>query len=79
LAGEFLASHKAMRTMRSIYPPRLVFTYSLTNAAGQVIKSGQEDIKDDLYLQKLPIDPGDPRNYEKALMRDWMETKLRAP
>jgi hypothetical protein len=76
LAGEFLASNRALRTMKTIYPPRLVFTYSLTNSTGQVIKSGKEDLTDDLYLQRIPNDPGDPRNFEKTMMKDWMETKL---
>jgi len=79
LAGEFLPNHREMRTIKTIYPPRLVFAYSLTNSAGQVLKSGKEDITDDLYLQRFPIDPDDPRHYEKAIMKDWMETKLRAP
>jgi hypothetical protein len=79
LAGEYLASHRALRTMKSIYPPRLVFTYSLTNSGGQVIKSGKEDLTDDLYLQHLALDPDDPRHYEKQLLRDWMTSKLLGP
>jgi hypothetical protein len=78
LAGEFLPSNHGRRTIKTIYPPRLVFTYSLTNSAGQVIKSGKEDLTDDLYLQRIPNDPGDPRNFEKMMMKDWMETKLLA-
>lgn len=79
LAGEFLPSHRELRTMKTIYPPRLVFTYSLTNSAGQVLKSGKADLTDDLYLQRIPIDPDDPRHFEKAMMKDWMEHQLRAP
>lgn len=81
LAGDFEPGRGAqfddIRIVKDIYPPRFVFTYSLIDPAGHVIKSGTENLLDMNFTQTLSIDTTDARHYDKAVLRDWMERKLR--
>lgn len=77
LAGQFNTGRPG-REYRSIYPPRLVFYYVLTGRDGKVLKSGQEDLKDNFYLEKrlISFQRTDPRYYERMLLYEWMKAKL---
>lgn len=79
LAGKF---YNGTRHYWDSYPPRLIFSYALTTASGQVLKSGTADIKDEMYnhgLMGLPLDGGDPRHFERELLRNWMKSDLLRP
>ena len=80
LAGDFEPWHGAqwddVRVIKEIYPPRFKFSYTVTNASGQVIKKGQENDTDmDFQLQPI-LDNQDSLRYEKAFLGSWMRSHL---
>jgi hypothetical protein len=81
MAGDFQPGRPRMgdiRVVRAIYPPRLKFSYTVTDAAGQTVSQGDENLTD-MNFQSRYRSPGDsdPVFYEKAMLADWMSSKLR--
>ena len=58
--------------MKAIYPPRMVFSYRVTDASGDVVRKGDETLTDNNYLTtgRLTI-RSDMLRYDKALISDW--------
>lgn len=83
LAGEYEPwrgpQFSDVRIVKSIYPPRLKFSYQITDAAGQTIKAGREDLRDLAFDMRLTVDRQDTLRYEKDILRDWIGTVTRAP
>jgi hypothetical protein len=88
LAGQFLVApsgrngwREGGRTDRWDLPPHLIFEYALSDAKGQVIKSGKADIKDENYLETrlVSVVYTDPRHYEAQLFRHWVLDSLLKP
>ncbi len=80
LAGDYLPSmpsNSDIRVMKDIYPPRMKFTYTITDAAGAVVKEGKETLSDMNYLQTVGINRGDTLYYDKVLLRDWLRKTVR--
>jgi hypothetical protein len=77
LAGKYNVGRPG-RDYRSIFPPRLVFSYVLTGPDGQVLKSGYEHLRDNFYLEKrlISFQRTDPRYYERTLLYEWMKNTL---
>ena len=80
LAGDFEPERGAqwddVRIVRDLYPPRFVFTYSLTDPSGKVVKSGKENLTDINFQNHISIDRDDPLHYEKDMLNTWMERKM---
>lgn len=59
--------------MRDVYPPRIDLAFTLTDADGDVIASGERRRRDVSYLMTTVsrID-ADPLVYEKLLVREWL-------
>lgn len=67
-----------IRIMRDIYPPRISLTYTLKDAAGQVIGEGERKLQDTGYLHNIGRQSDtDPLRYEKRLLEDWIRRDLR--
>ena len=83
LAGEYEPwrgpQFSDVRIVKSIYPPRLKFSYKITDAAGQAVKDGKEDLRDLAFEMRLTADRQDTLRYEKDILRDWIGTVTRAP
>ena len=83
LAGEYEPwrgpQFSDVRIVKSIYPPRLNFSYKITDAAGKTVKEGKEDLRDLAFEMRLTSDRQDPLRYEKDILRDWIGTVTRAP
>ena len=83
LAGEYEPwrgpQFSDVRIVKSIYPPRLKFSYKITDAAGQAVKEGKEDLRDLAFEMRLTADRQDTLRYEKDMLRDWIGTVTRAP
>ena len=81
LAGDYLPSMplgRDVRVMKDIYMPRMKFTFTITDAAGAVVKEGSERLTDMNYLQTAGIvNRGEPLFYDKAMLRDWLRRSLR--
>jgi hypothetical protein len=83
LAGEYEPwrgpQFSDVRIVKSIYPPRLNFSYKITDAAGKTVKVGKEDLRDLAFEMRLTSDRQDTLRYEKDILRDWIGTVTRAP
>ena len=83
LAGEYEPwrgpQFSDVRIVKSIYPPRLNFSYKITDAAGKTVKEGKEDLRDLAFEMRLTSDRQDTLRYEKDILRDWIGTVTRAP
>jgi hypothetical protein len=82
LAGEFEPQRgpdfNNVRIIKDIYPPRLTFTYKLTDASGVVLKEGQEKLVDlSFQMSATVIDNNDPLHYEKSMLRDWLNHQFK--
>lgn len=82
LAGDFEpwrgARWSDIRIVKPLYPSRLKFSFTLTDASGAVIKSGERELAD-LDLTRLPSLMPDPLRFEKGLLDDWMRAEFPRP
>lgn len=66
-----------IRIVKDIYPPRLVFTFQVTDAAGRVVKEGKRDLRDLAFLSKINMSfRDDPVRHEKGLLDDWLRDEF---
>ncbi|MBC7369137.1 MAG: DUF3016 domain-containing protein [Undibacterium sp.] len=81
LAGDFEPwrgpQFSDVRIVKSIYAPRLSFTYKVTDAAGKIVKEGKEDLRDLAFDMRLTMDRQDPLRYEKDILKDWIREVTR--
>lgn len=69
-----------VRIVRGINYPRFDFNYSLINTAGNVLKQGEESLKDMSFQQRVNrIFRNDPLRYEKALLERWLSRHIFQP
>lgn len=81
MAGDFEPGRPRLndvRIMKGIYPPRLKFSYTVTDAAGKTVSQGDVNLADMTYQSRLRLaNNSDPMFYEKAMLGDWMSANLR--
>ncbi len=65
-----------VRIVKSIYPPAFKLTYTVTDASGSVALEGTESQRDMSFDTRILIDTSDPLRYEKAMLDDWVRSKL---
>ncbi len=69
-----------MRVLSAATWPRLTLRYRLSDAAGQVLRSGETTLKDMDYQSPPDLfSNSDPLRYEKRLLRDWFERDVVHP
>ena len=80
LAGDFEPGRgprfNEVRIVKDIYPPAMRFTYSVTDAAGRVVKSGTENLRDLDFQMGVVLDTNDSLRYEKHMLGDWIRRTL---
>jgi hypothetical protein len=82
MAGDFepwrSSSLNDVRIMKDIYPPRMVFTFKLTDSTGAVAKEGERKLSDLFYLQNISAasSMSDPLRHEKTLFDDWLRSEF---
>jgi hypothetical protein len=81
LAGDFppasRAARDSVRVMKDIYPPRMAFSYRITDASGAVVKEGREELTDKNFLTTGAMtDRSDPLRYDKMLLSDWFRSQF---
>lgn len=83
LAGDFEPWHMSpwddVRVVRSIYPPRMTFDYTLTGKDGKVIEKGNEHLVDltfDMNVKRRVFED-DQYFYEKEMLGDWIRTRFK--
>ena len=80
-AGEFepgAGRSDGVRIVRDIYPPRIDLSYTLYDASGDVVGSGERRLRDIGFLQRHAgtVGSGDPLRHEKRLVDDWVRDEL---
>lgn len=66
-----------VRIVKDIYPPRLSFTWTRTDASGQVVDQGEKKLVDTAFLMsRASINDSDPLRYEKRMIDDWVRSEL---
>jgi hypothetical protein len=69
-----------VRVVRDLYPPRLALDFRVSDADGKVVTQGRRELRDLVFLFKLPLAfPDDPLRHEKALLDDWLEREFPRP
>jgi hypothetical protein len=80
MAGEFEPwrgpQWNDVRVVKDIYPPRMAFSFRLTDAEGNVLKQGRRELRDMGFLLKLSIDRNDSLRHEKAMLDDWLRNEI---
>ena len=78
LAGDYEPWHtgsmREVRVIKAIYPPRFVFSYLLTGAAGVVLKEDKVNLSDISFMSRMTIDRNDPLRFEKGILDDWIRS-----
>ena len=80
MAGDFQPGRPGLsdvRLMKAIYMPRLKFSYTVTDADGKTVSSGDENLTDMNYASRMRMNNSDALFYEKSLLTDWMSAKLK--
>ena len=80
-AGEFepgAGGSDRVRIVRDLYPPRIDLSYTLRDASGRVVASGERRLRDVgfLHRQAGAGNSGDPLRHEKRLVDDWVRDDL---
>ncbi len=81
MAGDFEpwrgSQFSDVRIVKSIYPPRINFTYKITDASGAVVREGEEKLRDmNFQMGGLTSMASDALRYEKALIDDWLRAQF---
>jgi hypothetical protein len=69
-----------IRYVERIYPPRLKFTYQLTDTEGKVLREGEESISDLAFQMNATAAiraDNDTFFYETTLLEDWVRKTFR--
>jgi superfamily I DNA and/or RNA helicase len=66
-----------IRIVKDLYPPRVNFTYKLSDAAGAVLREGEKRLRDvNFQMRSMSSISNDSLRYEKELMDDWLRTEF---
>lgn len=66
-----------IRIVKDLYPPRIVLSFRLTDAEGNVVKEGKRELRDLAFMMKIPMTfRDDPVRHEKALLDDWLRSEF---
>lgn len=65
-----------VRVVKSIYPPEIDLTFTLTGADGQVLDSGERKLRDVAFLDRGSANSSDPYRFEKRLLEDWVSKEF---
>lgn len=65
------------RVIRSNYPVRLNFSYTVTDGTGKVVKQGTEELVNNFPATQTGINRNDPLFHEKDELDSWIRSKLR--
>ena len=80
LAGDIEPSTRMhmmdVRVIKDLYPPRLKFNYQLKDSEGNVLKTGEENIRDLAFLMGSHINTNDTLRHEKKLFERWLKDTI---
>lgn len=71
----FAPGNPPVRVLRGADAPRIDLRYTLVDASGAVLKTGDEKLRNLDYLGTLPPQlRNEPQAYERALLLDWLNS-----
>lgn len=77
MAGDFPpGGYRDVRVVREVYPPRMVFDFTLERADGTVEKQGHREIRDAGFLFGTKAGNMEHLRYEKDLLDGWLQREL---
>ncbi len=65
-----------VRVIRSIYPPEIDLSFTLTGADGQVLDSGERKLRDPAFLDRGSASRSETYRFERRLLEDWISTEF---
>lgn len=65
-----------VRVVKDIYPPRIDLSFTLSDANGNVIASGDRKLRDMAFLSRGAVGDSDSLRYEKRLLDDWLSQEF---
>jgi hypothetical protein len=81
LAGEVNGMHGAswenIRVVKSIYWPRMSFSYTLKNPARELLVAGQEELKDLGFMSSAGLSGKTRFGYEERMLKNWFKKQQR--
>lgn len=81
LAGQVNGMHGAswqnIRVVKAIYWPRMSFSYTLKNAAQELLQSGQEEVKDLGFMSAVGSAGQTRFGYEERMLKNWFKKQQR--
>lgn len=78
MAGEINPRPQDARVISSFYPLRIKFSWVVTDAGGQVLKDGREELVNVFPGDQTGFDRSDPLFHEKDAMDEWISKTWRA-
>jgi hypothetical protein len=78
LAGDVLfGGGTEMRVIKSVYWPRIKFSFVLTDASSKIVDKGEANIKDMSFMDKIRMGREESFMYEKRLINDWFNEEIK--
>lgn len=81
LAGDFIppvSVRNDIRVIKRIYPPRMKLHFTLTDAAGNVLKEGDRELRDLTFMDSISAaDRQGDLAYDRVMLRNWLRQELR--
>ncbi len=65
-----------VRIVKDIYPPRIDLSFTLADANGRVIDSGDRKLRDIAFMSRGMVNDSDPLRYEKRMLDDWLSREF---
>ncbi|HMM67100.1 MAG TPA: DUF3016 domain-containing protein [Dokdonella sp.] len=76
LAGQYEPwrgpNYNDVRIVKSLYPPSIDLRFSLVDADGKVIDSGERKLRDPAFLNRGSTNSSESYRFEKRLLKDWL-------
>ena len=80
LAGQVEPFHgpgaNDVRVIKSIYPPEINLTFTLTGADGQVLDSGDRQLRDPAFLDRGSASRSETYRFERRMLEDWVRKEF---
>lgn len=79
LAGDIepgVSPYGELRMVRRMYPPRMSFQYTLRDAMGAEVRSGNVELRDVGFMDSVSGRRSDSLRYEKQMLDQWMRQEL---
>lgn len=79
LAGDTNFNMERIRIVKDIYFPRIEFAYQVIDANGNIVLSGEENLKDMSFMMRGGIKyNNDMLSYEKRMLDDWFRDTFKS-